>query len=881
MTVTSKDFRDSFEKFFADKNHQVLSSASLLPTSPNLLFTNAGMNEFVPYFLGETAPYPRIVKSQRCLRASGKHNDLEDVGFDGYHHTAFEMLGNWSFGDYFKKEAIEWAWELLTKVWGIPKERLFVTVYKPNQGEPGAYDEESYCLWDNVLKKEGLNPALHIVYGSKKDNFWSMGETGPCGPCSEIHINCSPDPNSEKGRALVNTGSPWCIELWNLVFMQYNANPDGSLTPLNNHYVDTGMGLERLAGITASTNDFTDFSKLPSNYASDLFAPYFTKINTLCGYRYQGLIPNDRKHCTEAENKDCACRILADHMRAAGWAINDRIHPGNTGREYTIRHILRRAMLFAKRLGIPENSLSSFTDDPYIQSIIKTEESKFSSALDRGLAYINQQDITQRVTGEQAFKLYDTYGFPFELTQFIAQERSWSVDSEGFQRCMNKQRQRSKANTTKSIIQAKVLTDLKTEFIGYDHWLMPQQAMLLDDVTIGDKTYLIFDKTPFYAESGGQAGDVGDVTFDRNNNLKIVNTIRQNEAILHELDAESKKHFFALKEKQQDLKGPWTLTVDQYHRMRCSINHTATHLLHAALREELGTAVKQMGSKITAKGLSFDFSYPYPIDISQQLAKIELTCNIYSLSEHPVQIEELAKDQVPSTCIHQFNDKYGDRVRMVTIKDSDGSILSQELCGGTHTPSINFIGVFHITSCQSIGSGIKRIEAITGFKAFTYYYYLDREVHQLGQQLSMPLGKIREAYQKLLKQDRRKGTFLEKALQAHGGQCLKESTHDGLRYIQWEAHVIDPNTYRKACKAYLGNHPDIDVLWGATQDNDGSMVTVFLFCSQAAIAKGVQAGAEIQAFAARCASKGGGKPDFASCSVAEAAFKQHWGTILS
>lgn len=879
MPVTSKDFRDSFEKFFGDKNHKVLPSASLLPTSPNLLFTNAGMNEFVPYFLGENSPYLRIVKSQRCLRAGGKHNDLEDVGFDGYHHTAFEMLGNWSFGDYFKKEAIEWAWELLTKVWGIPKERLFVTVYKPNQCEPGAYDEESYRIWENVLNKDNLNPALHIVYGSHKDNFWSMGETGPCGPCSEIHINCSPNHEPKEGRALVNTGSPWCIELWNLVFMQYNANPDGSLTPLNNHYVDTGMGLERLAGIAASTNNFIDFSRLPSSYASDLFTPYFTKINTLCGHRYHGLIPNDRKHCTEAENKDCACRILADHMRAACWTIGDRIHPGNTGREYTIRHILRRAMLFAKRLGIPENSLLSFTDDPYIQSVIATEESKFSSALDRGLTYINQQGITKQVTGEQAFKLYDTYGFPFELTQFIAQERNWSVDSEGFQRCMNEQKQRSKANTSKSIVQAKVLTNLKTEFVGYDNWLTPQQATLLDNVTIGDKTYLIFDKTPFYAESGGQAGDVGTVTFNCDNKLKIVNTIRQNEAILHELDAESMKHFIELKETQ-DLKKPWTLVVDSRHRQACSINHTATHLLHAVLGKALGMDVKQMGSKITSEGLSFDFSYPNPIDASQ-LTTIELTCNMYSFGGNPVRHQEIAKDQVPSTCTHQFNDKYGDKVRMVTIQDQDGSILSQELCGGTHINSTSAIGIFHITSCQSIGSGVKRIEAITGTKALEYYRNLEHEVHQLEQQLNVPLEKISETHQKLLKQDRRKSNFLEKSLQAHGGQHLKEITHDGLRYIQWEMHVIDPNTYRKACKAYLGNHPDIDVLWGATQDNDGSMVTVFIFCSQAAIAKGIQAGAEIQAFAARCNSKGGGKPDFASCSVAEAMFKQHWGTVLS
>ncbi|MCQ2956198.1 MAG: alanine--tRNA ligase [Opitutales bacterium] len=884
--VSSQEFQDSFLKFFEDKSHKILPSTSLRPTAPNLLFTNAGMNEFVPYFLGETAPYPRIVKSQRCLRAGGKHNDLEDVGFDGYHHTAFEMLGNWSFGDYFKEEAISWAWELLTKAWGLPKERLFVTVYKPNAGEPGAYDEESYRIWENVLKNDHLDPALHIVYGSKKDNFWSMGDTGPCGPCSEIHINCSPDPDIKKGRALVNAGSPWCIELWNLVFMQYNANPDSSFTPLNNHYVDTGMGLERLAGIAASTDDFHDFSKLPSNYASDLFTPCFDIIRELCGYRYQGLIPNNRTHCTEAENKDCACRILADHMRAAIWAIGDRIHPGNTGREYTIRHILRRAMLFAKRLGIPAGSLAHFSTDKYIQNIIAAEENKFSSALDRGLAYINQEGITKRVTGEQAFKLYDTYGFPFELTQFIAQDHGWSVDCEGFQRCMEEQKQRSKANTTKSIVQAKVLTNHESKFIGYDNWLDPQKATLLDDVRIEDKTYLIFDKTPFYAESGGQAGDKGSVTFD-GNTLEIVNTIRQNAAILHELEHdEAAKKFFELKKTYQQegsnaLKASdgWTLEIDAYDRQACSANHTATHLLYAVLRKKLGGAVKQLGSKITAENLTFDFSYPHELN-QEKLIQIEIECN-ECIWPYKVKSKEGSKEKLINRgTIADFTDKYGAIVRKIIIGKDENHFITKDICGGTHVKNTLEIGIFHITKAQSIGSGIKRIEAVTWNKVSKELMRLEHGKRILEQYLSMPIEQIGDAYQKLLKQDRRKGNFLEKALQTHGGQCLKESTHDGLNYVQWETQVIDPNTFRKACKAYLGNHPEIDVLWGATQDNDAT-VTVFLFCSQAAVNKGVQAGAEIQKFAARCASKGGGKPDFASCSVPESEFKQHWGTILS
>lgn len=460
--MNAAEIRQSFLDFFADKKHTIVPSVPLLPTAPNLLFTNAGMNPFVPYFLGEqTSPEKRVANTQKCIRAGGKHNDLEDVGFDTYHHTFFEMLGNWSFGDYFKKEAIEWAWELLTDIWQFPKERLYATVYKPDDNEPAIFDQEAWDFWANIFQAEGLDPHKHICYGNKKDNFWMMGETGPCGPCSEIHIDLTP--NGDSKGTLVNVDSPFCMEIWNLVFIQYNATDTGDFLPLSAQYVDTGMGLERIAGIMATTKHFHDFSSLPSNYNSDLFTSLFDALKKDSGHHYKGIIAQNRNQLSENECKDSAFRILADHARTIVCSIADGILPGNEGRHYVIRRILRRAVLWANRIGLPQGSFAKLCDPVIeklspifpelihqrktIQKVLANEEETFSRTLDRGLQLFDKMTVnsSQCLSGKDAFTLYDTYGFPLDLTQLIAQERNLSVDLEGFDQEMKIQQNRARA----------------------------------------------------------------------------------------------------------------------------------------------------------------------------------------------------------------------------------------------------------------------------------------------------------------------------------------------------------------------------------------------------------------------------------------------------
>ncbi|MEM7673849.1 MAG: alanine--tRNA ligase, partial [Verrucomicrobiota bacterium] len=438
--MTSAEIRQSFLDFFASKQHRIVPSASLMPDAPNLLFTNAGMNQFVPYFLGErNAAYSRAVDTQKCIRAGGKHNDLDDVGFDAYHHTFFEMLGNWSFGDYFKKEAINWAWELITKVWKFPKERLYATVYKPGPGDPSEFDQEAYDHWKAIFEREGLDPDQHIVNGNKQDNFWMMGDTGPCGPCSEIHMDLTPAGDTRG--SLVNEDSPWCIEIWNLVFIQFNAGEDGNFTPLPSKHVDTGMGFERVAGILSTTRGFTDFSSPPSNYESDLFQDIFTSISKLCDARYSGTLPDPGVELTQEEKIDFSFRAIADHIRTLSFSIADGILPGNEGRNYVLRRILRRAVLFGKKLGLPDGFFAHLADPlidkmgPHfpeleaqrsvIKKVIAAEENTFDKTIDRGLQLLNgvfskASDDSKTISGEDAFTLYDTYGFPIDLTELLA-----------------------------------------------------------------------------------------------------------------------------------------------------------------------------------------------------------------------------------------------------------------------------------------------------------------------------------------------------------------------------------------------------------------------------------------------------------------------------
>ena len=482
--MQSEAIRQSFLDFFEAKKHTVVASASLMPTSPNLLFTNAGMNQFVPYFLNETSPpYSRIANSQKCIRAGGKHNDLDDVGFDTYHHTFFEMLGNWSIGDYFKKEAIEWSWELLTEVWGFPKERLYATVYKPDVNDPSEFDQEAYDYWEAIFKKEGLDPKTHIHYGNKKDNFWMMGETGPCGPCSELHVDLTPEGDTQG--SLINKNSPWCIEIWNLVFIQLNAAVDGTYQALPARHVDTGMGFERIAGIMATTQQFTDFSNPPSNYNSDLFKAIFEAIESMCSHKYGYTMPESRTFKNETESNDCAFRVIADHIRTLSFSIADGIIPSNEGRNYVLRRILRRAILFGRKLNLPSGFFTELSktlikqmgtaypelvdQKTTIEKVIANEESAFNKTLERGLQLFDKMSAKGSITGEEAFSLYDTYGFPFDLTALIAEERKLSIDKSGFDSCMNQQKERARSSQKKEIVLTAEDSNLtKTDFKGFD-----------------------------------------------------------------------------------------------------------------------------------------------------------------------------------------------------------------------------------------------------------------------------------------------------------------------------------------------------------------------------------------------------------------------------
>ncbi|MEM9017456.1 MAG: alanine--tRNA ligase, partial [Verrucomicrobiota bacterium] len=526
--MTSREIRQSFLDFFREKEHTIVPSASLMPTSPNLLFTNAGMNQFIPYFLGtEAAPYspPRAADTQKCIRAGGKHNDLEDVGYDTYHHTLFEMLGNWSFGDYFKEEAISWAWELLTKRWGLPPERLYATVYAPEEGDPSEFDQEAYDFWAAIFEKEGLDPKIHIVNGNKKDNFWMMGETGPCGPCSEVHIDLTPEGDT-KG-SLVNADDARCIEIWNLVFIQFNANEDGSFRPLPATHVDTGMGFERVCSIIQCTKELTDFSTLASNYDTDVFSPIFEKLSELTGKRYTSTVPEGGKRSGlgEQEQIDIAFRVIGDHIRTTSFSIADGIEPGNGGRNYVIRNILRRAVRFGRVLGFDAENpflhqlvpvLVAEMSDVFpelanrqekIESVLRAEEEQFNRTLDRGLKLFDEAAAKvgkgETFPAETVVKLWETYGFPTDLTELLLDERSLSADSSEVERLVEAHKNTGAEGQKSTVVEAvSIDTQVKTEFVGFEE--DETEAEVFEWVENEAGTFAIVNRSPFYIEKGGQ-----------------------------------------------------------------------------------------------------------------------------------------------------------------------------------------------------------------------------------------------------------------------------------------------------------------------------------------------------------------------------------------
>ncbi len=917
-TMTSAELRQSFLDFFKGKEHAIVPSAPLMPSSPNLLFTNAGMNQFVPYFLGERkAPYKRAADTQKCIRAGGKHNDLEDVGFDTYHHTFFEMLGNWSFGDYFKKEAIQWGWELLTEVWGLPKERLYATVYKPGEGDPAEFDQEAYDFWKAIFEKEGLDPAKHIINGNKKDNFWMMGDTGPCGPCSEVHIDLTPEGDT-KG-SLVNADSPRCIEIWNLVFIQFNAEADGSFKPLSAKHVDTGMGFERVAGIMATTSNFTDFSKPPSNYDSDLFGDLFKHISNMSGRTYRGSVPESRDDLSGEEMNDVIFRVLADHIRTLSFSIADGILPGSEGRNYVLRRILRRAVMFGKRLDLKPGFFAELVGPlvekmgPFfpelkeqrdvVYKVIRSEEQAFDRTLDRGLKLLDritlranlrsvggvgsvddpsivsqeELDISNEleyghidfddlrkaggvgdssgiITGAEAFELYDTYGFPLDLTQLIARERSLSVDLAGFEAEMEKQREKARAAHKSDVISVvDEAEDVhRTQFVGYNCREIVEVETELAGVIEGeDADYLIFKQSPFYAEMGGQVGDTG--TVDLGGDVyEILDTLK--DAAGHYLHKVAKDASY----------GGWVgkeafLTVDCTRRRAIQRHHSATHLLNYALREVLGNHIRQAGSLVAPGHLRFDFSH-YEALTLEQLEKVESIVNEAILANDAAQWYEIPFEDKPEDVVAVFGEKYGSVVRVVDIGG-----YSKELCGGTHVHSTGELGFFKIIHESAISAGTRRIEAVTGEAAYDLARSDFARLHHMANRLSCKPAELEERLTALLDQRHdleKKLRALEQKSAAESGKGLLDAAveKDGLKLLSGKVSVANPGDLR-GLAVDLGKKlgPSVVVLGAAIEDK----VSLVALCSDEAQAKGFKAGDLIRELAPKVGGKGGGKPDFA------------------
>ncbi|MEM8762698.1 MAG: alanine--tRNA ligase [Bacteroidota bacterium] len=716
--MTSREIRAAFLEFFKGKSHKIVPSAPMvMKDDPTLMFTNAGMNQFKEFFLGNsTSDAKRIADTQKCLRVSGKHNDLDEVGKDTYHHTMFEMLGNWSFGDYFKTEAIAWAWELLTEVFKIDKDSLYVSVFEGSDDADNLdMDQEAFDLWKAIV------PEDRIIMGNKKDNFWEMGDQGPCGPCSEIHVDFRSKEDKAKvsGASLVNQDHPQVVEIWNLVFMQYNRKADGSLENLPQKHVDTGMGFERLCMV---------LQKVQSNYDTDVFTPLIREIETITGHEYG-----------KNEEKDIAIRVVADHVRAVSFAIADGQLPSNTGAGYVIRRILRRAIRYGftfldtkqpfifrlvKVLGETMGQAFPELREQYqlIENVIKEEENSFLSTLEQGLVLLNsvmKSAKNKTIAGDKAFELYDTFGFPIDLTALILEEQGYDLDRDGFKKSLEAQKNRSRAASEVSKEDWTILSvDNEQEFVGYD--TLQTQVKLVKYRKVktkkeGERFQLVFNLTPFYPESGGQVGDKGYLESQGGDVIYVVDTKKENNEIVHFTENLPK-----------DVHQEFKASVDEKQRFRTASNHTATHLLHQALREVLGSHVEQRGSAVHSKYLRFDFSHFAKLEV-EQLRDVENFVNAridghLPLEEHRNVPVQQALDQ---GAMALFGEKYGDTVRTIRFGQSI------ELCGGTHVNNTGDIWHFKIVSEGAVAAGIRRIEAITSDAVKAFYFENNRTLFEI------------------------------------------------------------------------------------------------------------------------------------------------------
>jgi alanyl-tRNA synthetase len=894
--MTSVEIRQSFMDFFKSKGHTIVPSASLMPGSPNLLFTNAGMNQFVPIFLGQrTADVSkwagavpgsdtRAADTQKCIRAGGKHNDLEDVGLDTYHHTFFEMLGNWSFGDYFKQEAIAWAWELVTEVWKFPTNRLYATVYSPDKskGDPSDFDQEAYDIWAERFRTAGLDPKVHIVHGNKKDNFWMMGDTGPCGPCSEIHVDLTPQGDT-KGR-LVNQGTAECIEIWNLVFIQFNANPDGSFSPLPARHVDTGMGFERVTGIMQNTRNFTDFSRVISNYETDIFRPLFDKIQSLSRKRYGSTLPAaGTTGKTEQEQVDVAFRVIADHIRTLSFAIADGIQPGNTDRNYVLRRILRRALRYGRSLGFREPFFYKLVGvladtmghvfpeirarQDHVEDVIQREEEAFNKTLDKGIELFREETECMRsgqLSGAFAFKLYDTYGFPRDLTELMARERGLTVDTAGFDTLMDEQKARARAAQKKEVIQlSEVESSVSTSFVGYDKLETP--AKVIEVVGVKDKVAVILDTSPFYAEMGGQVGDTGELSAGGELWL-ITNTQKAGNAWLHFLgDTGSGQDFGNRKSENANpaIGSDVAVMVDRARRYAIQRHHTVTHLLHWALHEVVSPDAVQKGSYVGPDKLTFDFSSA-PLT-PQQVADVERLVNERILENALVTWLEVKYNHIKDRkdIMQFFGEKYGEWVRVVQIGGRPTALdgYSMELCGGTHVSATGEIGLFRVSAESAISAGVRRIEAVSGLEAYKAANAQLQLIRSLAGKINSPVAELEKKIEALLahqKELEKRVKSMQQQQAAETARSLKAKAQNlgSLPAIVENLRTGDGDYLQAIADALKGQFKGVVVLGS----NAEGAVALLAAVSPELTTK-VQAGKIIQTIAPIVGGKGGGRPD--------------------
>ena len=851
--MTSKEIRQSFLDFFKSKNHHIVPSAPMvIKDDPTLMFTNAGMNQFKNIILGnDPIKYPRVADAQKCLRVSGKHNDLEEVGHDTYHHTMFEMLGNWSFGDYFKKEAIAWAWEYLTEVLKLDKDRLYVTVFEGAPAEGLQRDDEAAGIWEQYIDKN------RIINGNKHDNFWEMGDTGPCGPCSEIHIDLRPDAERAKidGKLLVNGDNPQVIEIWNNVFMQYNRKADGSLEPLPNKVIDTGMGFERLCMAVQGKT---------SNYDTDVFTPLIDAVGNICNSKYG-----------QDEKVDVAMRVIADHIRTIAFAITDGQLPSNAKAGYVIRRILRRAVRYGYTFlnqkeaflyklipALIENMGEAYPElaqqESLIVKVVKEEEDSFLRTLDTGIRLLDKVMAdaknagAKEISGVDAFVLYDTYGFPYDLTELILKENNLSVNADDFNTEMKKQKDRARNAASVETGDWVVLCDEESHFVGYDELQTETRIVRYRKLAQKGKEFyqIVLSNTPFYAEMGGQVGDRGWLISEVGDSIDIIDTKKENNLPVH-----------IAKELPKDVNAIFLAKVNVEKRRATEANHTATHLLHMVLRNMLGTHVEQKGSYVSPETLRFDFSHFQKLT-PEEIRQVEREVN--KLIRENITLEESRNVPISEAkkmgAMALFGEKYGDFVRVIRYGQS------VELCGGTHAKATGSIGFFKIVSESSIAAGIRRIEAVTAFSAELFVENLQdmqASVKELFNNTPDVISAIKKSMDESASLRKRIEDFMqERAMTLRNSMLERAEDINGVKVIRYTGNE-DPDTYKNIIPFFRGKFADIKFIFVVGNVYEGKP-SITIFISQPMIDAGFNAGNMVRKAAKFIQGGGGGQAFMAS-----------------